>query len=147
MNSNFQIRSRLARIGDVLRVPIIGVSDQLEVADKCYYCKKAYEIGRQLYNETIKDITTSDAMAGNTDIKVRHRKAGVYQPQDRHIRIRHDKEAYKSEIEIYSHDHRCHTLMIGIRSVYKLGSYIGGHCTYIIVEADIPYRKNGPLPL
>lgn len=137
---------RLDRITEILNQPIVPPSDRHTVVGKCRHCQAAYNIGREAYTYILKRLTRSAAMDGNTDLKVRHRLVELYPIMGTGARKYRYKAAYESELDIYSHDHKCYTLMVGLRSIHNR-SQCSTLCSHMTVEVDIPYRKEAPIPL
>ena len=56
------------------------------------------------------------------------------------------KEGYEHQIEAYSCNHKCYTLMVGIRSSYCKPKH-DRPCGSILVEIDLPFNKEVNIPL
>lgn len=140
------MEQRLNRVMEILNGPMIGPADTPKVDDKCRLCKEAHTIGRQAYYYITQRIMTSYAMQGNCDMKVRHRDVVVYPGRGINIGRMNYRAAYESEIDIYSHNYHCYTFMVAVRSIYTTRPH-RAICPYKIVEIDIPYRKQAPVPV
>lgn len=137
---------RLERVTEVLNQPIVRPADRNAVGGKCLHCQTAYHISREAYTYILKRLTRSTAMDGNTDLKVRHKIVDLYPIRGAGARRYNYKVAYESELDVYSHDHKCYTLMIGLRSI-QMRDRCNTLCSHMTVEVDIPYRKEAPIPL
>lgn len=137
---------RMERITGMLQVPIVQPSDTVSHDDRCQHCRTADQIRREAYSYIIHRLITSMAMNGNTDIKVRHKEVAIWPIRGSNVRKMNWRSGYEDEIDIYSHDHKCYTLLMGIRSIHKVKVH-KELCRDMTVEIDIPYSKVLPIPV
>ena len=122
-------------------------ADRPKQYGKCTYCRRSIEIQKEVFDHAIKNVVQSRAMIGNSDISTRHRKVTEVWPYEGNtMKNLESCESFDSEIKVYSHDWKCYTLSMGIRSTYKKEEHIN-QCTRLLVEIDIPYKKKELLDL
>lgn len=110
----------------------------MDIASKCESCQEAYKLSRNLFAHVMVAIAKSDGIKDTFDLKVQYGNVPVDDYVGSQLRLRWIHQAYESEIEVYSHNQQLIALLMGIRSIHKLGHHIRD-CNRIIVEADIPY--------
>ena len=145
MTTTHTSQDRIARVRETEYSPAVRPVDEYNRNHHCTYCNKSIDIGRYTFEHVLSNLLVSNAVNGNTDIKTRHRTVEVWSAEGNTSRMT-TKEGYEHQIEAYSCDHQCYTLMIGIRSAYRKPRH-NTSCGSILVEIEIPFNKEVNLPL
>ena len=145
MTTTHTSQDRIARVRETEYSPAVQPVDEYNRNHHCTYCNKSIDIGRHTFEHVLSNLLVSNAVNGNTDIKTRHRTVEVWSAEGNTSRMT-TKEGYEHQIEAYSCDHQCYTLMIGIRSAYRKPRH-STSCGSILVEIEIPFNKEVNLPL
>ena len=130
------IEEQLLLVKQALQQPIVPNTPRDGVLQYCQHCKVGELIAEALLRNILREIALSKITEGQSDIMIRRRFIQYSEPGV----INNIQKGYEREVRVLSYDNNYFILAIRIRNIATEQEH--RLCNLIILDIDIPYRKD-----